>query len=100
MRFIAAGRSRRNLVASGVVFVGDQHADFDAVVSEHSEPAPDAGAIHAVDVGAVPTEAVLEVTDPSLGPGAPLHQFHEAASVLDLLAGRAGLASAGDDHLF
>src|SRR6266545_3317613 len=59
-------------------------------------PAPDPGAVDAVHPGPVPAIVVLEVADPSLGAGAPLHQPPEPARVLGGLAGASRLALAGD----
>src|SRR4029077_16963135 len=64
-------------------------------------PAPPPGLppADAVEEGAVPAGAVLELADASLAAGAPLHELAESPGVLALPAGARGLALGGDDHL-
>src|SRR5207247_482596 len=66
------------------------------VVGKHPVATPALGALDAVQQGASPAEAVLELTDAAFAAGAPLHQPTKAAPSLDRLAGTTGAALAGN----
>jgi hypothetical protein len=72
------------LVSSG------QDTDLDRVVGEDAVTAPGSGAVDAGEFVSVPAVAVLEVVDPSVGPGPPFDFGAEGSSMFKCAAGRAG----------
>src|SRR5215216_6778335 len=71
----------------------DQRGDLHGVVGEHAPSAPAGGAGLAVAKRAGPSIVALQARHPTLTSGAPLDQFGETLSVLNLLTGHSGLAS-------
>src|SRR3954451_6071365 len=55
--------------------------DLDEVVGQDAVPGPGTGALDAVDAGAVPTVAALEIADAAFAAGAPLDGAAERFSV-------------------
>jgi hypothetical protein len=60
--------------AAGLGGLAGQGADLDQVVGEYPVSAPDRGSVPAVEEGAVPAVAALEVADPAFASGPPLDQ--------------------------
>lgn len=73
---------------------GGQRGDLDQVVGEDALSAPGSCAVDGDESGAVPSVGAFEVADASFAAGAPFHL--EGSPVLDLAAGLAGFAFAGD----
>ena len=68
---------------AGLLGVAELPADLDQVVGEYPMATPGAGALEAVQAGAVPAEAVLEAAEAALTAGTPLDQPAEATLALD-----------------
>src|SRR6266545_726256 len=77
-----------------VLFGRQQPGGLDEVVGKYPEATPQLGTLEAVQQGACPAEAVLELADAALAAGAPLHQPTKPPRSLDPLAGGAGAALA------
>src|SRR5260221_3539143 len=60
-----------------------QGGDLDEVVGENRVPAPDRGSVPAVQAGAGPPVAALEIADPALAARSPLDHAAAAAALLD-----------------
>src|SRR3954451_25372493 len=74
-----------------------QGGDLDEVVGEDGLSGPDPGPVEAVEAGAVPAVAAVEVADPALTAGAPLHDLAEGRAVLDGPSRLGGFALARND---
>src|SRR6478752_3143186 len=74
-----------------------QGGDLGQVVGEDPLSGPGFRSFEVVQAGSVPAVSAFEGADPSFASGSPFDGSAESAAVLDLAAGGAGSALAGDD---